>query len=174
MPEGFIPLANGDPSRNHSRVASDHSPIWLLKKHDTGNVHGPVSFEKLLEWATAAQINPRDSISNDGNNWTKAPMIEGLQMDWLIEVPGNPLYGPTSPGAILEFLNLGEITVSTTILNCCSGEVTTVEEAPFYREELNAEMLVLRINQLEEELRSASGIIASLEARIAQLEGAPD
>ena len=87
-------------------MPSEQSPVWLLKKHSTGNVHGPVPFEKLLEWADSAQINPQDSISNDGKTWNKAPMIEGLNMDWLIEVPGNPLYGPTSPSAVLEFLNM--------------------------------------------------------------------
>ena len=151
-------------------MPSDQSPVWLLKKHGSGNVHGPVSFEKLIEWANAAQINPQDSISDDGSIWKKAPMIEGLQMDWLIEVPGNPLYGPTSPGAVLEFLNMGEIDLSTTIVNCCTGESMTLEEASFYRN-LNPELLINRITDLEEELRSASEMVANLEARIAELEG---
>jgi len=151
-------------------MPSDQSPVWLLKKHGSGNVHGPVSFEKLIEWANAAQINPQDSISDDGIIWKKAPMIEGLQMDWLIEVPGNPLYGPTSPGAVLEFLNMGEIDLSTTIVNCCTGESMTLEEASFYRN-LNPELLINRITELEEELRAASETIANLEARIAELEG---
>jgi len=173
MPRRFIPLANDDSSRNHPSMPSDQSPVWLLKKHGTGNVHGPVSFEKLLEWANAAQINPQDLISEDDDNWKKAPMVDGLQMDWLIEVPGNPLYGPTNAGAVMEFLNMGEIDLSTTVVNCCTGESMRVEEAPFYREEVNSEMLILRINQLEEELRTATETIASLEARIAELEGEP-
>jgi hypothetical protein len=148
-------------------MASDQSPVWLLKKHGTGNVHGPVSFEKLLEWANSAQINPQDLISEDDENWKKAPMVDGLQMDWLIEVPGNPLYGPTCPGAVLEFLNMGEIDLSTTVVNCCTGESMTLEEAPFYRN-LNPELLINRINELEEELRAAAETIASLEARIAE------
>ena len=151
-------------------MPSDQSPVWLLKKHGSGNVHGPVSFEKLIEWANAAQINPQDSISDDGIIWKKAPMIEGLQMDWLIEVPGNPLYGPTRPGAVLEFLNMGEIDLSTTIVNCCTGESMTLEEASFYRN-LNPELLINRITELEEELRAASEMVANLEARIAELEG---
>jgi hypothetical protein len=169
----FIPLANDDASRNHYDMSSDKSSVWLLKKYGTGNVHGPVSFEKLLEWANAAQINPHDLISEDDDNWKKAPMVDGLQMDWLIEVPGNPLYGPTSPGAVLEFLQLGEIELSTTLVNCCTGESMTVEEAPFYKQEVNSEMLILRIAQLEEELRAATETIASLEARIAEFEGVP-
>ena len=151
-------------------MPSDQSPVWLLKKHDTGNIHGPVPFDKLLEWANAAQINPQDSISDDDDNWKKAPMVEGLKMDWLIEVPGNPLYGPTSPGAVLEFLNMGEINLSTTVVNCCTGESMPLEESPFYRN-LNPELLIERINQLEEELRAALETIANLEARIAEFVG---
>ncbi|MFM8984377.1 MAG: hypothetical protein ACKOLA_16110 [Spartobacteria bacterium] len=154
-------------------MPSDLSPVWLLKKHGSGNVHGPVSFEKLLEWAAAAQINPQDWISEDEENWKKAPMVEALEMDWLIEVPGNPIYGPTCSGAVLEFLNMGEIDLSTMVVNCCTGESMTVEEAPFYRQELSAEMLILRINQLEEEQRANQETIAALEARIAELEGEP-
>ena len=151
-------------------MPSDLSPVWLLKKHGTGNVHGPVSFEKLLEWAAAAQINPQDLISEDEENWKKAPMIEGLGMDWLIDVPKNPLYGPTSPGAVLEFLKMGEIDLSATVVNCCTGASMTLEEAPFYRN-LNPEMLIHRINELEQEVRANHETIATLEARIAELEG---
>jgi len=153
-------------------MPSDLSPVWLLKKHGTGNVHGPVSFEKLLEWAAAAQINPQDLISDDEENWKKAPMVEGLGMDWLIEVPGNPIYGPTCSGAVLEFLNMGEIDLSTMVVNCCTGESMTVEEATFYRN-LNPELLINRINELEQEQRANQETIAALEARIAELEGEP-
>lgn len=151
-------------------MPSEQSPVWLLKKHGTGNVHGPVAFEKLLEWADSAQINPRDLISNDGKTWNKAPMIEGLHMDWLIEVPGNPVYGPTSPGSVLEFLNMGEITPSTPIVNCCTGEKMDVAEAPFYRE-VDLSVWIQRVARLEDELRAATENIKSLKARIAHLEG---
>ena len=30
-------------------MPSDQSPVWLLKKHGSGNVHGPVPFEKLSD-----------------------------------------------------------------------------------------------------------------------------
>lgn len=150
-------------------MPSDQSPVWLLKKHGSGNIHGPVSFEKLLEWAAAAQINPQDSVSNDGRTWTKAPMIDELGMDWLVEVPGNPLYGPTSPGAILEFLNMGEIGACTRIVNCCTGETMALADSPFYQE-VDPAVLKKRIAQLEDELRFASQTIAELEARIAELE----
>jgi hypothetical protein len=147
-------------------MPTDNSPIWLLKKHGEGNVHGPVSFEKLREWAESAQINPQDSVSSDNKNWTKAPMIADLQMDWLIEVPENPLYGPTTSGALLEFLRMGEIEESTRIVNCCTGESLTVAEAPFFQTSDPA----VRIAELEAELLQAAETIDKLQARIAKLE----
>jgi hypothetical protein len=150
-------------------MPTDHSPIWLLKKHGEGEIHGPVSFEKLREWAESAQINPQDSISSDGKTWTKAPMNADMQMDWLIEVPDNPLYGPTTRGALLEFLRMGEITTSTRIVNCCTGENLTVAEAPFYRQSESTD-LAERVEELEAELLAASTTIERLQARIAALE----
>jgi hypothetical protein len=150
-------------------MPTDHSPIWLLKKHGEGEIHGPVSFEKLREWAESAQINPQDSISSDGKTWTKAPMNADMQMDWLIEVPDNPLYGPTTRGALLEFLRMGEITTSTRIVNCCTGENLTVAEAPFYRQSESTDLAV-RVEELEAELLVASTTIERLQARIAALE----
>ncbi|MFM8363695.1 MAG: GYF domain-containing protein [Verrucomicrobiota bacterium] len=150
-------------------MPTDNSPIWLLKKFGEGDVHGPVSFEKLREWADAAQINPQDSVSSDGKTWTKAPMIAELQMDWLVEVPDNPLYGPTTSGALLEFLRMGEIHPDTHIVNCCTGETLTLSQAPFYRSD-DPETLASRIEELEADLRAARETISQLRTRLAEFE----
>lgn len=152
-------------------MPSDNSQIWFLKKFGAGDIHGPVSFEKLREWADAAQINPQDSVSTDGRSWTKAPMIAELKMDWLVEVPDNPLYGPTTAGALLEFIRMGEIAPSTHIVNCCTGESLTIAEAPFYETTDPAELAKL-VEQLRAELRLAHETIANLQARVAGLESA--
>jgi hypothetical protein len=96
-------------------------------------------------------------------------MNADMQMDWLIEVPDNPLYGPTTRGALLEFLRMGEITTSTRIVNCCTGENLTVAEAPFYRQSESTD-LAERVEELEAELLAASTTIERLQARIAALE----
>jgi len=113
-------------------MAINNSPQWYLRKHADGETFGPVFFNQIREWAMSAQIHPQDVVSNDGRTWNKAPMIEDLHMDWLVEVPGQPLYGPTTAGTLLEFLSNGEITDGTSILNCCSGEKMRLEEAPFF------------------------------------------
>ena len=91
-------------------MAIEHSENWFLRKHESGEVFGPVPFEKIREWAHSAQVNAQDMLSTDQIIWTKAPMIPETEMDWLIVVGENVLYGPTTVEALLEFERLGEIT----------------------------------------------------------------
>lgn len=107
---------------------------WFLKKHDQGDVFGPVHFDKIKDWARSAQINPQDMLSEDKVVWTKAPMIPELEMDWLVVVGDNLLYGPTTAGSLLEFVQLGEITPETALVNCCTGQVWNLSETPFYEQ----------------------------------------
>ena len=142
----------------------DPSPSWFLRKHENGEVFGPISFEQVRDWASNAYVNPQDSLSNDGVNWTKAPMIGELQMDWLIETPDNPLYGPTTSGAILEFLRMGEITSRAQLVNCCTAERMLLSEAPFFHSG--------KSGVFNETLPAPakSGIKLSLQQRIRDLE----
>ncbi len=93
-------------------------------------VFGPVPFEKIREWADSAQVNPLDTLSIDQLIWTKAPMIPEMEMDWLIVVSENLLYGPTTAEALLEFEELGEINPSTALINCNTGDSITLGETP--------------------------------------------
>jgi hypothetical protein len=45
-------------------------------------------------------------------------MIPELQMDLLVQMPDNYLYGPTNVATIQEFLATGEIDENVTIINC--------------------------------------------------------
>jgi hypothetical protein len=89
----------------------DHDK-WYLLKNDDGALFGPISFEQLREWATDAQVSPLDKVSQDERNWVKAPMVPELAMDYLVEVSPDQFYGPTTLGAVREFLVAGEIKVS--------------------------------------------------------------
>ena len=130
----------------------------------------------------SAQIHPQDAISNDGRTWNKAPMLAELQMDWLVEVPGQPLYGPTTAGTLLEFLKAGEISAETNILNGCTGEKTRFGETTFFpkpptsetglEESLQEHILQLEMTLLQKqtELTFALDSVARLERRIKELE----
>src|ERR1051326_5074394 len=79
---------------------------WFLRKHD-GSVFGPLSFDQLSRWASTARIAPGDALSTDQRTWIKAPMLPELDMDWLVEVTSEHYYGPTTLGAVQEFLGSG-------------------------------------------------------------------
>ncbi|MFA7344658.1 MAG: hypothetical protein WC003_10160 [Terrimicrobiaceae bacterium] len=173
-------------------MTTDHPENWFLKKHETSEIFGPIRFEQIRSWAKAAQVNPQDMVSTDREVWTKAPMIPGFAMDWLIEVSDNLLYGPTTAEALLEFSRLGEITRDTPIVNCRTGETTILSKAPFFSEEAMRPAvedfpqpqkggikinLQKRIRDLEaglmektRQLTSARETIARLEAKIRELE----
>ena len=144
---------------------------WFLRKHDDGTVFGPLAFEQLARWASSAQVAPRDSVSADGENWMKAPMLPELGMDWIVEVTSESLYGPTTLGAIAEFLRLGEIDQETFVINSCSATRQQVRDL--------APLLQAASGQQEAPASSrsaqapgAAGISIASHARIRQLEQA--
>jgi hypothetical protein len=103
---------------------------WFLRKHEDGSTFGPVQFEQITRWAVAAQIAPHDTLSSDGQAWIKAPMLPQLGMDWLVELTSEHYYGPTTIGALREFIRLGEIDGETIIINTCDGIRRQVREMP--------------------------------------------
>jgi hypothetical protein len=154
-------------------MAMERAENWFLRKHDSGEVFGPVPFDKIREWAHSAKVNPQDMLSTDQIIWTKAPMIPETEMDWLIVVGENLLYGPTTAEALLEFERLGEIDAGTTLINCTTGGSSTLGEAPFYRtvqtglhlEETPADALMALAQQ-------PGSLRANLQQRILELENA--
>ncbi len=171
----------------------DHLENWYLRKHDSAEVFGPVRFEQIRAWARAAQVNSHDMVSTDKDVWTKAPMIPDLAMDWLIEVSGSLLYGPTTAEALLEFVRIGEINRETTVINCRTSDAMALWKTPFFREKALSPApeivshpptigirvnLQKRIRDLESALiecrrqhETAKETIAKLEATVAELQG---
>ena len=106
----------------------DPAQTWYLMKNDDGTTFGPVSLDQLRQWAIDAQVSPLDKISNDERNWIKAPMVPELEMDYLIEVSPDQFYGPTTFGALREFLQVGEINGDTPVTNCRNGSSQRVKD----------------------------------------------
>jgi hypothetical protein len=103
---------------------------WFLRKHEDGSTFGPVRFDQIARWAAAAQIAPHDMLSNDRQTWVKAPMLAQLGMDWLVEITREHYYGPTTLGALQEFLRLGEIDGETLVINTVNGARCKIQEIP--------------------------------------------
>lgn len=162
---------------------------WFLSKHEDGSVFGPLPFDEVRRWAAAAQVAPHDKLSHDQRTWLKAPMFPELEMDWLVEVTSERYYGPTTIGAIQEFLRLGEIGEDTYVINSCDGSrrqikhltellqlpsrpndvpVRDLEEAPAAT--TMAINLRDRISDLEQSLFDERRALEECEARYRELE----
>jgi hypothetical protein len=163
------------------------TPTWFLRKSSDGSQFGPITFEQLQQWAADAQISPLDRVSTDGKTWLKAPMIPELEMDYLIEVGPEQFYGPTTVGAVREFLEAGEISPETPVTNCKDATVYSVRDlvpprAPS-NESVNIDVrgsirlnLQQRVRELEEALleerrarENAEAMVERLEARLSEL-----
>src|SRR5207302_8896982 len=106
------------------------SQPWFLRKHQDGSTFGPISFDQLSGWASTAQVAPHDLVSTDQQTWLKASMLTQLGMDWLVEVTSEHYYGPTTVGAIQEFIRLGDINADTFVINSCDGTRRQIREMP--------------------------------------------
>jgi hypothetical protein len=139
---------------------------WFLRKHHDGSLFGPLSFEQLSNWASAAQVAPHDLVSTDQETWMKAPMIAQLSMDWLVEVTSEHYYGPTTVGAIQEFIQLGDINAETFVINTCDGTRRQIGDMPaLFKTEKNSKAETVRSTE-----PAASGISIRLQERIRDLE----
>ena len=137
---------------------------WFLMKNDDGSVFGPISFEQLRQWSMDAQVSPLDKVSTDEKTWLKAPMLPELQMDYLVEVSPDQFYGPTTLGAVREFLQIGEIHADTTVTNCRDGSSALVRDIPELHtaaeveEPLQPERTSIRVN-LQQRIRDLEEVI---------------
>ncbi len=109
-------------------MESTANQLWFLCKHEDGSIFGPLPFSQVRRWAATAQVAPHDKLSHDQLTWLKAPMFPELEMDWLVELTSDRYYGPTTLGAVQEFLRLGEIGDETFVINSCDGSRRQIRE----------------------------------------------
>ena len=145
---------------------------WFLRKHEDGTVFGPLSFDQLAQWAGTAQVAPHDAVSSDQLTWTKAPMLPELGMDWLVELTSEQYYGPTTLGAIQEFIRLGEIDGETFVINSCDGTRRQIQQIPEFEEALSHAAAAPAEFESAEPVNEPvpSGISMDLQDRIRDLE----
>ena len=169
------------------------SQRWFLRKHEDGSTFGPVQFDQIARWAAAAQIAPHDTVSTDQQTWIKATMLPQLGMDWLVELTSENYYGPTTRGALQEFIRVGEIDGETFVTNTCDGTRRRIREMPDLWEAAQSETdedqikiqlgdpvgpavakmsmrLQQRIRDLEQTLQEERRALAESEQRYADLE----
>ena len=88
-------------------------------------------------------------------------------MDWLVEVTSERYYGPTTLGAIREFLRLGEIGPETFIINSCDGTRRPIEEFPELMQE-TSDQIDTSGDAPRAIFRLATGVIRSPNSRTAR------
>lgn len=137
---------------------------WYLRKSHDGSTFGPIPFHQLRQWAADAQVSPLDRVSTDERTWLKAPMVPELAMDYLIEVGPDQFYGPTTVGAIREFLEAGEITAESIITNCKDTTQLRVKDL-FTPDEVEDEDAASALN-------TRNSVRINLQQRIRELEAA--
>ena len=95
----------------------------------------------------------------------KAPMLSELGVDWLVEVTSERYYGPTTLGAINEFVRLGEVTQENFVINTCDGSRRKIQEiTPFFPSQIEEG------DGLVEQTPAATGMSIKFEERIRDLE----
>jgi len=116
-------------------------------------------------------------------------MVLELGMDWLVEVASEHYYGPTTLGAVQEFIRLGEINEDTFLINSCDGSRRQIRQLPALlhlgrqnstaaTESTSTEPvargisldLQKRISDLEQSLREERRALKESEQRYAELE----
>jgi len=137
----------------------DDDQQYFLMKNEDGIIFGPLTLQELERWAVDAMISPFDKVSTDQITWIKAPMLPQLEMDYLIEVSTDQYYGPTTLGAVKEFLKAREINANTLITNCKDGASCSVGQIPS-----------LKLPEEDEDQPTRTSIRTSLQQRIRDLE----
>ena len=144
---------------------------WFLRKNEDGHIFGPLSFEQLARWASSAQVAPQDVLSTDQVTWIKAPMLEALAMDWLVELTSERYYGPTTLGAVQEFMRLGEINEQTFLINSCDGLRRQIGEmALILQTQFASAEAVMSAEEIPSAEPAASGMSIDVQDRIRDLE----
>lgn len=147
---------------------------WYLLKSADKEVYGPTTLESLKSWASEAKISPLDKISRDERqSWVRAPMVPELQMDWLIEMPDNYLYGPTNVGTIQEFLATGEIDEHVMVINCVEGLEARLLDQPFFQaspHHIRSAATSFQGTQWPDEISGGGGNDAAIAKRMTLLE----
>ena len=105
-----------------AEIGSETPMVWRVKKLPDGDVYGPVDEATLKEWAASAQISPEDLVDVSDENWKPAPEFDFLEMVWVVKLPGEELYGPTSVGTLREFIAEGLISDKSIATNVISTQ----------------------------------------------------
>lgn len=159
---------------------------WYLKKAEEEELFGPVDEKTLYDWAKSAQIAPTDTLSTDQQTWMLPSEVTFLKMIWIVELPEpkGTVYGPTTTGALREYLKRGMIDHNSLVTNQATrqtlplGALLASEDMEQKRVDSGARtgMIMMdlakdqRIRQLTEDLRELKAEHEALKQKFRQLQ----
>jgi hypothetical protein len=145
--------------------------LWRVKKNVDETIYGPVDADTLKEWANSAQIAPQDKIDLSDENWRNAPEIDFLDMLWLVKLPGegDDIYGPTTLGALREFIQEGLISEKTTATHVKTNQSLPIG-ALFAAVEFEKKRALRRPPKESKKSTASLAVDMAKEQRIRQLE----
>jgi hypothetical protein len=143
--------------------------LWRVKKTGDESIYGPVDANILKEWANSAQIAPHDMIDLSDDNWRNAPDVDFLDMHWLVKLPGDDIYGPTTLGALREFIQDGLITEKTTATHVRTNQSLPIG-ALFAAVEFEKKRALRRPPKESKKSTASLAVDMAKEQRIRQLE----
>lgn len=101
---------------------------WYLRKSDQA-VYGPVELATLRRWAADGRVLPDDQVSRDRQEWTPAPDLPDLGMDWFVDLHNGTRYGPLHLLAMSELVRDQVANGEEQLLHRSTGEVWRLGDA---------------------------------------------
>jgi len=147
---------------------------WYVRSVD-GKVFGPIDVEALKGWVRDGRVEPFAGLSNDLTNWTPAPRMKELEMDWIVENEPGQFYGPTHKAVADDLMKSGTLAPGARIFCDDHGAgkaqadalVRKMKDKDAAIEEANARLL-----SRDAALRNSDAKISSLKAELAESEKA--
>ncbi|MFO7871546.1 MAG: hypothetical protein R6V03_08970 [Kiritimatiellia bacterium] len=154
---------------------------WYLKTAD-GLVYGPVTLDKLIEWARQGRVSPSARVSSDSTTWLPPEEVPELKMEWYLQAADGEAEGPFNllaipslvesrcvprDGVLTNKHTRKEVTVES-LLKSSSPTGETQESSPTRRsQEHHMSALVA---ELTEEVQTKTQTIDQLEEKVSALE----
>ena len=106
---------------------NENATQWYLKMDDN-SVFGPAPEHLLREWAEQGRIIPGNKISRDQKQWVATETLTALNLDWMIQLPNGPMYGPLNLMAVTDLIIEGTVAPDALMVHTGTQEETSADK----------------------------------------------
>jgi hypothetical protein len=115
------------PEAQNDRRTSAATNSWFLKIDD-GSVFGPVPTADLRGWAEQGRIAPGNQLSQDKKTWIPAETLPDLQMQWMVQLRDDTLYGPLNIKALVDLVRDGTVPPGAVLTHKDTRRTSTIQK----------------------------------------------